>query len=83
MQEEQHKAYQRLQKQGAFLLCSSKFVLVLVSTKLPNLSVSSACRITVTTSKYLNCDCYIPEYYQEPNIRQQQVEYGQEENFSD
>jgi hypothetical protein len=50
MLEEELKPYQGLQKQGAFLLRSPRFGLVVVSTKLPNLTVTSPIRIPVTTS---------------------------------
>jgi hypothetical protein len=75
MQEEELKAYQGLQKQGAFLLRSPRFGLAVVSTKLPNLTVTVPFRIPVTTSEYLNRHNYIPTYYQGPNSRQKHVEF--------
>jgi len=75
MQEEELKAYQRLKKQGAVLLKSRKYGLVLFSTKQPNLTVTSFFRIPVTTSEHLNRHRYNPEYYQGPNIQEQYKEY--------
>jgi len=54
MKEEDLGAYQGLKKQGAFLLKSPRFGLVVVSTKLPNLTVTIPIRIPVSTSEYLN-----------------------------
>ena len=75
MREEELKAYQGLKKQGAFLLRSPRFGLVVVSTKLPNLTVTLPIRIPVTTSEYLNPHQFVPTYYQGPNIRKQQIEF--------
>jgi hypothetical protein len=75
MQKEELKAYQGRQKQGAFLFCSPRFGLVVVSTKLPNLTVTLPFRIPVTTFEYLNRHRYISEHYQGPNIREQQKEF--------
>jgi hypothetical protein len=75
MQEEELKAYQGLKKQGAFLLRSPRFGLGVVSTKLPNLTITTPFRIPVTTSEYLNRSSYVPTYYQGPNNRQKQVEF--------
>jgi hypothetical protein len=75
MQEEELKAYQGLKKQGAFLLRSPRFGLVVVSTKLPNLTVTIPIRIPVTTSEYLNRHNYVPTYYKGPDIKRQQIEF--------
>jgi hypothetical protein len=75
MQGQELKAYQGLKKQGAFLLCSPRFGLVVISTKLPNLTVTLPIRIPVTTSEYLNQHKFVPTYYQGPNIRKQQIEF--------
>jgi hypothetical protein len=75
MQEQELKAYQGLKNQGAFLLRSSRFGLVVISTKLPHLTVTLPIRIPVTTSEYLNRHRYVPTYYQGPNIRKQQIEF--------
>jgi len=75
MKEEELKAYQGLKKQGAFLLRSSRFGLVVVSTKLLNLTVTLSIRIQVTTSKYHNQQSFVPTCYEGPNIRKQQVQY--------
>jgi hypothetical protein len=75
MKEEELKAYQGLKKQGAFLLRSPRFGLVVVSTKLPNLTVTIPIRIPVTTSEYLNRHLFVPTYYQGPNIRRKQIEF--------
>jgi len=82
MQEEELKAYQGLKKQGAFLLCSPKFGLVVVSTKLPNLTVTLPFRILVTTREYFHRHHFIQEYYYGPNIRAQQIEYYQQDMIS-
>jgi hypothetical protein len=75
MQEQELKAYQGLQKQGAFLLRSPRFGLVVISTKLPNLTVTLPIQIPVTSSEYLNRHRYVPTYYKGPNIRKQQIEF--------
>jgi hypothetical protein len=75
MKEEELKAYQGLKKQGAFLLRSSRFGLGVVSTKLPNLTVTSPFRVPVTTSEYLNRHRFVPTYYKGPNTQKQQIEY--------
>jgi hypothetical protein len=75
MQEEELKVYQGLKKQGALLLKSPRFGLVVVSTKLPNLTVTLPLRIPVTTSEYLNRHNYVPTYYKGPNIKKQQIEF--------
>ena len=74
MQEGELKAYQGLKKQGAVLLKSRKYGLVLFSTKQPNLTVTSFFKIPVTTSEYLNRHRYTPEYYQGPRILEQKVQ---------
>jgi len=75
MQEEELKPYQGLKKQGAFLLRSQRFGLVVVSTKLPNLTVTLPIRIPVTTSEYLNRHRFIPIYYKGPNVVKQKIEF--------
>jgi uncharacterized membrane protein len=75
MQEEELKAYQGLKKQGAFLLRSSRFGLVVVSTKLPNLTVTLPIRIPVTTSEYLNRHRFVPTYYKGPNVQKEKIEF--------
>jgi hypothetical protein len=75
MQEEELRAYQGLKKQGAFLLRSPRFGLVVASTKLPNLTVTLPIRIPVTTSEYLNRHRFVPTYYQGPNYMKQQIEF--------
>jgi len=82
MQEEELKSYNGLQKQGALLLHSPKYGLVVVSTKLPNLTVTLPFQILVTTHEYLNRPSYIPEYYKGPNILELQIEYYQQDNIS-
>jgi len=75
MKEEELKAYQGLKKQGAFLLRSPRFGLGVVSTKLPNLTVTIPIRIPVTTSEYLNRHRFVPTYYKGPDTRKQQIEF--------
>jgi hypothetical protein len=75
MQEEALKAYQGLKKQGAFLLRSRRFGLVVVSTKLPNLTVTLPIRIPVTTSEYLNRHQFVPTYYKGPNVQKDKIEF--------
>jgi hypothetical protein len=60
MLDEELIAYQGLQKQGSFLLRSPRFGLAVVSTKLPNRTVTLPIRIPVTTSDYLNRNNYVP-----------------------
>jgi hypothetical protein len=71
MQEEVLKAYQGLKKHGEFLIKSSKYRLVVVYTKLPNLIVTLPFRVAVTSVEYHNCRSCIPELYSGPNIREQ------------
>jgi hypothetical protein len=75
MLEEELKAYQGLKKQGAVLLRSPRFGLVVVSTKLPNLTVTLPIRIAVTTSEYLNRGNFVPTYYKGPNCRKLRTEF--------
>jgi hypothetical protein len=75
MTEDELKAYQGLKKQGAFLLRSPRFGLVVVSTKLPNLTVTIPIRIPVTTSEYINRRQFVPTYYEGPNCHKLQIEY--------
>ena len=75
MQEEELKAYQGLKKQGAFLLRSQRFGLVVVSTKLPNLTVMLPIRIPVTTSEYLKRHQFVPTYYKGPDIKKLRIEF--------
>jgi hypothetical protein len=75
MQEQELKAYQGLKKQGAFLLSSPRFGLGVVSTKLPNLTVTVPFRIPVTTLEYLNRSRYTPTFYEEPDTEKQQIEF--------
>jgi hypothetical protein len=82
MQEEEFKAYQGLKNQGAFLLRSSRFGLVVVSTKLPNLTVTLPIRIPVTTSEYLNRHRFVPTYYKGPDFKKRQIEYCVENSIS-
>jgi hypothetical protein len=63
MQEEQIIAYQGLKKQGAFLLRSPRFGLVVVSTKLPSLMVTLTIWVQVTISEYLNRHQFVPTYF--------------------
>jgi len=63
MQEEELKSYKGLKKQGALLLRSPKYGLVVVSTKLPNLTAILPVKIPVKTPEYLNQHRYTPEYY--------------------
>lgn len=75
MTEEQLLAYQGLKRQGAVLLRSSnKQYMVVLSTKLPNCTVTICFRIPVTTAETQNPKSYIPQYYSAPNIRRKQVE---------
>jgi hypothetical protein len=75
MKEEELKAYQGLKKQGAFLLRSPRFGLVVVSTKLPNLTVTIPIRIPVTTSEYLNRHRFVPTSYKGPDIKKLKIEF--------
>jgi hypothetical protein len=75
MQEGELKAYQGLKRQGAFLLWSPRFGLVVVLTKLPNLTVTLPIRVPVTTSEYLNRHRFVTTYYQGPNIKKYQIEF--------
>jgi hypothetical protein len=75
MKEEELKAYQGLKKQGAFLLRSPRLGLVVVSTKLPNLTFTIPIRIPVITSEYLNRHWFVPTYYKGPDFRKCQIEY--------
>jgi len=75
MQEQELKAYQGLKKQGAFLLHSPKFGLVVISTKLPNLTITEPIRIPVTTFEYKNRHLFVPTYYEGANIRKKQIEF--------
>ena len=83
MQEEELKAYKALKKQGALLLRAPKYRLVVVSTKLTNFTVTLLFHIPVTIREYYNWHCYVPEYYQGPNIREPQTKYYQEDIISD
>jgi len=83
MQEEELKSYKGLKKQGALLLCSPKYGLVVVSTKLPNPTVTFPFRIPVTTREYLYWQSSIEGYYKEPNIWESQIEYYLHETISD
>jgi hypothetical protein len=82
MQEEELKAYKGLKKQGAFLLKSPVFGLGIVSTKLPNLTVTIPFPIPVTTSEYLNRHQFVPTYYKGPDIRRKQIEYCVENSIT-
>jgi hypothetical protein len=73
--EEELKAYEGLKKEGAFLLRSPRFGLVVISTKLPNLTVTLPIQIPVTTSEYLNRHKFVPTYYKGPNIKKRQIEF--------
>jgi hypothetical protein len=68
MEEVELEVYQGLQMEGAFLLQSPKFGLVVVSSKLSNLTVTLPFWIPVTTSEYPNRHRYITEYYQGTDI---------------
>jgi hypothetical protein len=83
MQEEELKAYMGLKKQEAFVLRSPMFGLVVISTGRPNLTVTLLCWIPITNKEYLNRECYIPQYYQGPDIPQQQAECYRQETISD
>jgi len=61
-------AYQGFKKQGAFLLRSPRFGLVVVSTTLPNLTVTIPIQVPVTASEYLNRHLFVPTYYEGPII---------------
>jgi hypothetical protein len=76
MKEEELKAYQGLQKQGDFLLRSPRFGLIVVSIKLPNLTVTLPIGIPVTTSEYHNRHQFLPTYYKGPDIRRKKIEYS-------
>jgi hypothetical protein len=54
MREEELKAYQGLQKQGAFLLRYPPIGLTVIATKLPHVTVTLPIQIPVITSEYLN-----------------------------
>jgi hypothetical protein len=83
MTEDELLAYKGLKKQGAVLLRSSnKRYMVVVSTKLPNLTVTLPIRIAVTTSKYLNRHQFVPIYYKGPDSRKRQIEYCAENSIS-
>jgi hypothetical protein len=69
MQEEELKAYRALQKQGAFLLRSPRFGLVVVTTIEANLTVMLPIRSPVMTSECLNRHQFVTQYYQGPNIK--------------
>jgi hypothetical protein len=75
MLEEELKSYQGLKKQGAFLLRSPRFGLVVISTKLPNLTVTLPIRIPVTTSEYRNRHRFVPTYYEGPNVQKERIEF--------
>lgn len=68
MREEELKVYEVLQKQGAFLLRSPRFGLVVVSTKLPNFTVTLPIQMPVTTSEYVHRHQFVPIYYRGPTI---------------
>jgi hypothetical protein len=82
MIEDELRAYQGLQKQGAVLLRSPRFGLVVVATKLPNLTVTLPIRIPVTTSEYINRHKFVPTYYKGPNFWRKQIEYCVENSIS-
>jgi hypothetical protein len=82
MTEEELRAYQGLKKQGAFLLRSPRFGLGVVSTKLPNLTVTIPIRIPVTTSEYNNRHKIVPTYYRGPDFKKRQIEYCVENSIS-
>jgi hypothetical protein len=71
MLEEELKAYQGLHKQRAVLLKSPQFGLVVVATKLPNLTVTTSFQIPVTKSEFNSPNRSIPTYYQGPDIKRQ------------
>jgi len=75
MHQEELKAYQRLNMQGAFLFMLPSIGLVIAGTKLTNLTVTSPVWILGTTAKYLNKNNCIPEDTSWPNIQKQQSEY--------
>ena len=75
MKEEQLKAYQGLKKQRAVLLHSPRFGLVVVSTKLPNLTVTTPFRIPVPTSEYFNRFEFIPTYYKGLDSWREQIKF--------
>jgi len=75
MTDEERSAYRGLKEQGAVLLRpSNKQYMVVVSTNLPNFTVTIPIRIPVTTAKYQSPKSFIPPYYSGPNIRRKQVE---------
>jgi hypothetical protein len=75
MKEEERKAYKGLKKQGAFLLRSQRFGLVVISTELRILTVTLPILVTVTTSEYINRRQFVPTYYKGPNIKKLQTEF--------
>jgi len=82
VKEDEIKACQGLKKKGALWLQSSSFGLVVVSTKLPNHTVTLPFRIPVMIAVYLNRERYIPEYYTGPNIQNCQKENYQHDTIS-
>jgi hypothetical protein len=82
MKEEELKAYQGLHIQGAILLRSPRFGVVVVSTKLPNLTVTLPILIPVTTSEYINHHQFVPTYYKGPDFKKPQIEYCVENSIS-
>jgi hypothetical protein len=49
--------------------------MVVASTKLRNLTVTLLIDILVTIAEYRDRNNYIPQYYQGPDSRRQQIEY--------
>jgi hypothetical protein len=82
MQEQELKAYQGLKKQGAFLLRSPRFGLVVIAPKLPNFTVMLPIRIPVTNSEYINRHRFVPTYYKGPDSRRKQIEYCVENSIA-
>lgn len=82
MEEEGLKAYKGIIKQGALLLTSPKYGLVVVSTELPNLTVTLPFRIPVTTAEFRNLIHCSPESYKGRNFREPPKEYHQQDTSS-
>jgi len=78
MQEAELKAYQGLKKQGAVLLKSRKYGLLLFATKPPNFTVTTPFRVPVTAYEYQNRYRYKPEHYQGSRILEQKEQLSKQ-----
>jgi hypothetical protein len=65
------------------LLRSPRVGLMVVSSKLPNCAGTLPFQIPVTISEYRNRYHYTPEQYQGPKSRVREIEYYQQDTFSD